>query len=125
MLEKEGARNIVDDDDDYDDDYVDDVPVVLPGYFRMLTLMALRVFCCYRGDGEGKGEDDDDYDHRPRRIDAILMEVGMGGRYDATNVLEPGYEDRRIVVYRDVDDDVWRDDRNDYDYNDDDWWSEE
>ncbi|KAL7438452.1 hypothetical protein ACHAXH_003632 [Discostella pseudostelligera] len=50
----------------------------LPGYFRMLTLMAIYTFC-----------------HQPTtaeslpKIDVILLEVGMGGRYDATNVFEP------------------------------------
>mmetsp|Transcript_21464 Transcript_21464/g.46638 ORF Transcript_21464/g.46638 Transcript_21464/m.46638 type:complete len:661 (+) Transcript_21464:51-2033(+) len=48
-------------------------PPVLPGYFRMLTLMALYTFC----------------HHQNPKIDAILLEVGMGGRYDATNVFEP------------------------------------
>mmetsp|Transcript_34549 Transcript_34549/g.83588 ORF Transcript_34549/g.83588 Transcript_34549/m.83588 type:complete len:665 (-) Transcript_34549:265-2259(-) len=46
---------------------------VLPGYFRMLTLMALYTFCHYQHS----------------KIDVILLEVGMGGRYDATNVFEP------------------------------------
>ncbi|KAL7535908.1 hypothetical protein ACHAXR_007933 [Thalassiosira sp. AJA248-18] len=45
---------------------------VLPGYFRMITLMALYTFCHYENP----------------KIDAILLEVGMGGRYDATNVFE-------------------------------------
>ena len=45
----------------------------LPGYFRMLTLMALYTFT----------------HHDSPKIDAILLEVGMGGRYDATNVIEP------------------------------------
>jgi len=51
---------------------------ILPGYFRMLTLMAIYTFC-----------------HQPTntisipKIDVILLEVGMGGRYDATNVFEP------------------------------------
>lgn len=47
---------------------------ILPGYFRMLTLMALYTFCHHQT--------------RPK-IDVILLEVGMGGRYDATNVFEP------------------------------------
>ncbi|KAL9179668.1 hypothetical protein ACHAXT_008958 [Thalassiosira profunda] len=45
---------------------------VLPGYFRTIALMALYTFC-----------------HYEPKIDAILLEVGMGGRYDATNVFEP------------------------------------
>ena len=51
-----------------DDD--DDLPV-LPGYFRMLTLMALYTFANYLP-----------------RLDVIILEVGMGGRYDATNILD-------------------------------------
>ncbi|KAL3782420.1 hypothetical protein ACHAWO_007109 [Cyclotella atomus] len=46
---------------------------VLPGYFRMLTLMAIYTFC---------------YCKSPK-IDAMLLEVGMGGRYDCTNLFEP------------------------------------
>jgi folylpolyglutamate synthase len=49
-----------------------DVPT-MPGYFRMLTLMALHIFCTSQSP----------------RIDVILLEAGMGGRYDATNVVEP------------------------------------
>ena len=63
-----------DEDEDVEDE--DNVPV-LPGYFHMLTLMAMSVFCRSR---------------RPR-IDAILMEVGMGGRFDVTNIFEHGYEE--------------------------------
>ena len=57
----------------------------LPGYFRMLTLMALYTFA----------------HHDKPKIDAILLEVGMGGRYDATNVFEPhcnNNNNRRILV---------------------------
>lgn len=51
----------------------------LPGYFRMLTLMALYAFL-----------------HPPSNIastpspplDVIILEVGMGGRYDATNLFD-------------------------------------
>ena len=39
----------------------------------MLTLMALYTFSHYQNP----------------KIDAILLEVGVGGRYDATNVYEP------------------------------------
>ena len=46
---------------------------VLPGYFRMLFLMGIYTFC--------------HYEHP--KLDVILLEVGMGGRYDATNVFEP------------------------------------
>ncbi len=45
----------------------------LPGYFRMLTLMAVYAFCHYQNPS----------------IDVMLLEVGVGGRYDATNVFEP------------------------------------
>ncbi|KAK1738508.1 folylpolyglutamate synthase [Skeletonema marinoi] len=56
----------------------------LPGYFRMLTLMALYTFAHHDGP----------------KVDAILLEVGMGGRYDATNVFEPHNDNnnRRILV---------------------------
>ena len=53
---------------------------VLPGYFRMLTLMALFVFA--------------HYEQPP--LDVIILEVGMGGRYDATNILD--MTNRRKVV---------------------------
>jgi folylpolyglutamate synthase len=43
----------------------------LPGYFRMLTLMSLFLFS-----------------NSAPSIDVIILEVGMGGRYDATNVLD-------------------------------------
>ncbi|GMH94913.1 hypothetical protein TrST_g7768 [Triparma strigata] len=46
-----------------------------PGYFRFLTLIALHVFKThFFPDG--------------KRLDVVLLEVGMGGRYDPTNVLE-------------------------------------
>jgi folylpolyglutamate synthase len=48
----------------------DDLPT-LPGYFRMLTLMALYVFA----------------HHRDPTVDVMIVEVGMGGRHDATNVV--------------------------------------
>lgn len=47
---------------------VDDLPR-LPGYFRMLTLMAFYVFSRVP-------------------VDVWIIEVGMGGRYDATNFLD-------------------------------------
>ena len=43
----------------------------LPGYFRMLTLLGLFIFG----------------NHAEPTIDVIILEVGMGGRYDATNIL--------------------------------------
>lgn len=48
----------------------DDLPT-LPGYFRMLTLMALYVFA----------------HHQDPAVDVMVVEVGMGGRHDATNVV--------------------------------------
>lgn len=61
----------------------------LPGYFRMLTLMAIYIFS----------------HHTSPKVDVILLEVGMGGRYDATNVFDlspPPISDiknnRRILV---------------------------
>ena len=44
---------------------------VLPGYFRMLTLLGLFIF----------GH------HVEPALDVIILEVGLGGRYDATNIL--------------------------------------
>lgn len=54
-----------------------DLPL-LPGYFRMLVLVALYVFSRYSP-----------------TIDVIILEVGMGGRYDATNIIDT---DQRNVV---------------------------
>ena len=45
---------------------------VLPGYFRMMTLMALFTFWHYTNP----------------QLDVIILEVGMGGRYDATNIID-------------------------------------
>lgn len=55
----------------------DDLPT-LPGYFRMLTVLALYIFANYEP-----------------ALDVIVLEVGMGGRYDATNVFDM---DTRNVV---------------------------
>jgi folylpolyglutamate synthase len=52
-------------------DYDPTLPV-LPGYFRMLTLIGL--FCFGH--------------HAQPRIDVMILEVGLGGRYDATNLLD-------------------------------------
>jgi folylpolyglutamate synthase len=41
---------------------------VLPTYFRFLMLMAVHAFVC-------------------ERTDVVILEVGIGGRYDATNVV--------------------------------------
>jgi folylpolyglutamate synthase len=58
--------------DDNNDDF--GLPV-LPGYFRMLTLVALYIFRNYRTESGAA-------------ISIVILEVGMGGRYDATNCLE-------------------------------------
>eukprot|EP00984_Skeletonema_dohrnii_P027267 scaffold16767_cov149-Skeletonema_dohrnii-CCMP3373.AAC.5 len=82
MLPQQQHLNDASDDNDDDDDgnssqgnvqeLLPPLPT-LPGYFRMLTLMALYTFT----------------HHDSPKVDAILLEVGMGGRYDATNVFEP------------------------------------
>lgn len=48
----------------------DDLPI-LPGYFRMLVLVAVFIFANYQDP-----------------IDVLILEVGMGGRYDATNIFD-------------------------------------
>jgi len=58
------------DNDDIDDD--DDLLPPLPGYFRMLVLVAFDIFASHG-------------------VDAAVFEVGMGGRYDATNVVDDLY----------------------------------
>jgi folylpolyglutamate synthase len=58
--------------DDNNDDF--GLPI-LPGYFRMLTLVALYIFRNYRTESGAA-------------ISIVILEVGMGGRYDATNCLE-------------------------------------
>jgi folylpolyglutamate synthase len=63
-------------DDDHDCHRHDLGLPVLPGYFRMITLMAIYIFRHYVSE-DGT------------RISCIIMEVGMGGRYDATNVNLP------------------------------------
>lgn len=55
----------------------DDLPI-LPGYFRMLTLMAYYIFTVLD-------------------VDVWVIEVGMGGRYDATNFLDRA---KRMEEYR-------------------------
>jgi folylpolyglutamate synthase len=51
---------------------------ILPGYFRMVFLLAIYIFAIY-----------------DPCLDVIVLEVGMGGRYDATNVFDM---DSRNVV---------------------------
>ncbi len=55
----------------------EDIPT-LPGYFRMLTLMAFYIFS-------------------ELNVDVWIVEVGMGGRYDATNFL-----DRNTICHRSI-----------------------
>ena len=55
----------------------EDLPT-LPGYFRMLTLMAFYIFA-------------------ELKVDVWIVEVGMGGRYDATNFL-----DRTAISHRSI-----------------------
>ena len=59
------------DDENHVDDENDGLLPVLPGYFRMLTLMAFYIF--------------QHYDDNGNKVSCIILEVGMGGRYDATN----------------------------------------
>ena len=54
----------------------DDGLPVLPGYFRMLTILALYIFKHYQFSETNR-----------KQLDCIIFEVGMGGRYDATNCL--------------------------------------
>src|SRR5438309_2994049 len=49
-----------------------------PSFFEMLTAMAFEYFAC-------------------RKVDIAVLEVGMGGRLDATNVIEP-----RVSVITDI-----------------------
>jgi folylpolyglutamate synthase len=56
----------------------DDELPILPGYFRMLVLLAIYIFANYQP-----------------CLDVIVLEVGMGGRYDATNIFDM---DTRNVV---------------------------
>eukprot|EP00532_Pseudo-nitzschia_australis_P017516 CAMPEP_0168268218 /NCGR_PEP_ID=MMETSP0141_2-20121125/13571_1 /TAXON_ID=44445 /ORGANISM="Pseudo-nitzschia australis, Strain 10249 10 AB" /LENGTH=661 /DNA_ID=CAMNT_0008208571 /DNA_START=120 /DNA_END=2105 /DNA_ORIENTATION=+ len=65
----ESETNSVDDDND-------DLPPVLPGYFRMLTLMGMYTFLHKLSS------------QTATCVDVIVLEVGMGGRYDATNFLD-------------------------------------
>jgi len=51
----------------------------LPGYFRMLFVVAIYIFS-----------------HYEPALDVIILEVGMGGRYDATNVFD--IDDTRKVA---------------------------
>uniref|UniRef100_A0A7S1B8Q7 tetrahydrofolate synthase n=1 Tax=Corethron hystrix TaxID=216773 RepID=A0A7S1B8Q7_9STRA len=60
---------------------------ILPGYFRMLTLVGLYVLRNHIfPDGRG--------------VEVAILEVGMGGRYDATSVVET---DVRAVGWIDLD----------------------
>ena len=84
------VRKKLEDFDSQSDDSSELPPLPkLPGYFRMLTLMAIYTFC---------------HSQSPK-IDAMLLEVGMGGRYDSTNVFEdiPGRSLIRGVTLIDYD----------------------
>ena len=70
----------------------DDGLPVLPGYFRMLTILALYIFEHYQLSSStaaagppvtGSGTSN----RKKQKLDCIIFEVGMGGRYDATNCL--------------------------------------
>ena len=71
-----------DDENGDDDENEDDPPPKLPGYFRMLTLMGMYTFL----------------HELSEKVDAIILEVGMGGRYDATNFLDASTENFRGVA---------------------------
>jgi folylpolyglutamate synthase len=64
---EERRRRHDDDDDDDASSTASDLPPKYPGYFRMLTLMAYHIFLY------------------STEVDVMIVEVGMGGRYDATN----------------------------------------
>lgn len=65
------------------DESRNDLPTLpkVPGYFRMLALMAIMVFI----------------NCELPRIDVMLLEVGMGGRYDSTNLYEPCIQGRSLI----------------------------
>lgn len=42
---------------------------VMPTYFMFLTLMAFRIFL-------------------EKKVDVVILEVGIGGEYDCTNILK-------------------------------------
>jgi len=75
-------------------DDTEDLPPlpVLPGYFRMLTLLALFIFEHYQFDNQSSS-----------KIDCIILEVGMGGRYDATNCIVSSTANARGVTVLDYD----------------------
>jgi folylpolyglutamate synthase len=75
-------RRALESDDENGDDNENDPPPKLPGYFRMLTLMGMYTFL-----HELSGN-----------VDAIVLEVGMGGRYDATNFLDASTDHFRGVA---------------------------
>ncbi|KAL3911922.1 MAG: hypothetical protein SGARI_001409, partial [Bacillariaceae sp.] len=60
------------------DEHDDPPPPTLPGYFRMLTLMGYYTFFHYLPNT-----------NKSHKIDILIVEVGMGGRYDATNFFDP------------------------------------
>ena len=54
-----------------------------PSFFEVLTAMAFLHFSGWGGPALGPGET------APHPVDLAVLEVGMGGRLDATNVVEP------------------------------------
>ncbi len=64
------------------DNEEEDPPPKLPGYFRMLTLMGMYTFL----------------HELSHTVDAIILEVGMGGRYDATNFIDASIQHFRCVA---------------------------
>ena len=77
-----------DDEVDEDPSITRDPPPTLPGYFRMVTLMAFYIF------------------HEVVPVDVIVIEVGMGGRYDATNFLDAPHNLRQQHNHQQQDDHV-------------------
>ena len=65
---------------------------LLPGYFRMLTLMAIYIFQTHifppsdNDESIGNHDDTDYINDSKNKVQIMIMEVGMGGRYDATNL---------------------------------------
>lgn len=75
-----------------DEEEEDDPPPTYPGYFRMLTLMGLYTFL-YELSPPTKNDHNNDTNNNINSsvgvgVDVIILEVGMGGRYDATNFLD-------------------------------------
>jgi folylpolyglutamate synthase len=74
----------------------DSAPPRLPGYFRMLTLMGFYTFLHFLPDSNNAGES------RHCGIHVLIVEVGMGGRYDATNFMDPSSNDDNDDMQRPI-----------------------